>query len=268
MSSPVAFTGSVPQTYHTYLGPMIFDAYARDMARRLTTRANDRILELACGTGIVTKEIARTMPPAATLLATDLNEAMINVARPFLGADPRVSYQAVDACSLPFADQSFDSIACQYGLMFFPDKVKSMQEARRVLKPGGRYILNVWDSLAHNPIPRTVHECLAARYSENPPQFLAKTPYGYFDRAEIERVVRAGGFTQCTIETIGFPSIAPAAEDAARAWLEGTPLFAALQERGVTDFTPIRKELAGVLAAKFGSSPCTSTMQAIVVTAS
>jgi SAM-dependent methyltransferase len=268
MSSPTAFTGTVPQTYHTFLGPMIFEDYARDMAGRLKLRDGERVLELACGTGIVTQEIVRALPPKATLLATDLNEAMLNVARPLLGGDPRVALQTADACTLPFGDHAFDVIACQYGVMFFPDKVRAMQEARRVLAPGGRYLFNVWDSLKHNPIPGAVHETLATLFPSNPPPFLAKTPFGYSDHGEIERVVRAGGFANCTIETVGFPSTAPTAEDAARAWVEGTPLLAALQERGITDPAPVRQAVAKVLAERFGEKPCRSTMRAIVVSAS
>ncbi|MEK6702966.1 MAG: class I SAM-dependent methyltransferase [Planctomycetota bacterium] len=267
MSSPVAFTGSVPRTYHTYLGPMIFDDYAHDMARRLAVREGERVLELACGTGIVTREIVKTLPKSAKLLATDLNQAMLDVAKVEVADDYRVTYQAVDACELPFGDGSFEAIACQYGVMFFPDKVKAMAAAKRVLAPGGRYIFNVWDSLEHNPIPRAVHETLAAMFPVNPIPFLAKTPYGYSDRAEIERVVQAGGFGKCMTETVGFPCTAPTAQDAAKAWCEGTPILAALAERGVSDPTPVRQAVAKVLGEKFGERPCKSTMRAVVVTA-
>lgn len=263
-----AFTGSVPRTYHQFLGPLIFEDYARDLTARLKPAAASRILELACGTGIVTRRIAEAMPPGASLAATDLNDAMLDVARETVGADPRITYQRVDACSIPFADRSFDLIACQYGVMFFPDKVKAMREARRVLAPGGRYIFNVWDSLAHNPIPRITQEVVAAAFPANPPMFLAQTPYAWFDRAEIERVVRAGGFAHVTLETVEFPSVAPTAEDAARGFIEGTPLYFGLQERGITDIAPIRAAAAKALAAKFGERPCRATMRAVVVTAS
>ena len=267
MSSPAAFTGSVPRTYHTYLGPMIFDDYAHDMARRLAVREGERVLELACGTGIVTREIVKTLPKSARLLATDLSAAMLDVARTEVADDYRVSYQAVDACELPFADASFDAIACQYGVMFFPDKVKAMAAARRVLAPGGRYIFNVWDSLEHNPIPRAVHETLGAMFPTNPIPFLAKMPFGYSDRSEIERVVQAGGFAKCMTELVSFPCTAPTAEDAAKAWVEGTPILAGLAERGVSDPAPVRHAVAKVLAEKFGESPCKSMMRAVVVTA-
>lgn len=269
MSTLPAFTGSVARAYHNFLGPMIFEDYARDMARRLAVKGGERVLELACGTGIVTRQIAAAMAAAgggATVLATDLSEGMLSVAREEVKGDGSVTFQAADACLLPLADGSFDVLACQYGLMFFPDKVKAMQEARRVLVAGGRYVFNVWDSLEHNPIPRAVDETLRAMFPADPPRFLAKTPFGYFDRAEIERVARAGGFTKVEIETVGFASVAPTAEDAARAWVEGTPLLAGLAERGVSNPAPVRQAVAKVLAERFGERPCQSTMRAVVVT--
>lgn len=267
MSQP-SFSGSVPRIYHTYLGPLLFEAYAKDLAARLAPGANDRILELACGTGIVTRRIVGALPRGATLTATDISPPMLEVAMQEVGTDPRVTFQAADACSLPFAAASFDAIVCQYGVMFFPDKIGAMREARRVLRPRGRYIFNVWDSLQHNPFPRVVHETLARLFPANPPRFVEQIPYGWSDRAEIERVTRAGGFTSVTLEELASDSTGPSAEDVARAWLEGTPLFPALQERGVTDLTEIRGTVTGALAAEFGDRPCRSTMRAVVVEAS
>lgn len=270
MANPAAFTGSVPRNYHDFLGPLIFEDYARDLAARAGPLGAQRILELACGTGIVTRELVKTLREGASLLATDLNPAMLEVAKSIaggVGSDPRMRFESVDACTLPYGDGAFDLLACQYGVMFFPDKAGSMKEARRVLKPGGRYIFNVWDSLEHNPIPRVVHETLGEMFSANPPQFLSQAPYGWSNRAEIERTVRSGGFTNVTIETVKFPSVGHTAQDVARGWVEGTPLFSALQERGVKDFAPVREAVAKALAERFGAEPCRSTMQALVVTA-
>lgn len=265
-----AFTGSIPQTYHNFLGPLIFDAYARDMASRLMVLAkpNARVLEIACGTGIVTQQLLAALPAKASLIASDLSEPMLALGRTKVTPDPRLTFQQADACALPFNDQSFDLIICQYGVMFFPDKVQAMKEARRVLAPGGTYIFNIWDSLEANPIAKVEHETISALFPKDPPQFLAKLPFGYSDRAEIERVARAGGFTNVKLETIQFPCSAPSAEVAARGFLEGTPVLPALQERGVTDIAPTRIAVARALAEKFGDRPCRSTMSAIVGTVS
>lgn len=265
-----SFSGSVPKTYHDFLGPLIFDAYARDMAGRAKAvlKERSRVLELACGTGIVTNMLAELLGPGASLLATDISEPMLNLARNNFMGSPGVAFQAVDACSLPFEDGAFDLIVCQYGVMFFPEKARAMQHARRVLAPGGTYLFNIWDSFEHNPIPRTVHETVTGLLPTNPIPFLAKMPFGYSDRAEIERVTRAGGFTNVRLESIEFPCSAPSAADAARAWVEGTPILAGLAERGITDPTPVRQAVEKVLKEKFGERPCKATMRAIVVTAS
>jgi SAM-dependent methyltransferase len=269
MTSSAAFSGSIPQAYHTFLGPLIFQAYSADMARRLAPRAGEHILELACGTGIVTRAIVDALPSgSARLTATDLNQPMLDVASTHIGADPRVTFQVTDACKVPFADRAFDAIACQFGVMFFPDKEQAMREARRVLKPGGRYVFNVWDSLAHNPIPRVAHETVQGMLPQNPPTFLARLPYAYHDLGELERVTRAAGFTSFAAERVELPCSAPSAEDAARAFVEGTPVQAELAERGVNDPAPFRAAVAKALAERFGDRPCRSTMRAIVVVAS
>jgi len=257
---------------------LLFDAYAKDLAARFAALAPRRVLETACGTGIVTKELALALPNAA-ITATDLSAPMIEVAKehvttraasPTSVAHAAITFQATDACSLPFADASFDAIACQYGVMFYPDKVKGMQEARRVLAKGGRYIFNIWDALAHNPIPRVVQETFERLFPANPPKFIPTMPFGWSDRAEIERVTRAGGFANVTIETLSFPSVSPSAADAAKGWVEGTPNAAALAERGVTTpeaIAKVRDAVREALAKNFGEAPCRSTMQAVVVTA-
>jgi ubiquinone/menaquinone biosynthesis C-methylase UbiE len=281
MSTPApTFSGSVPRAYHACLGPLLFEAYAKDLAARFAKLAPARLLETACGTGIVTKELARALP-GASIIATDLSAPMIEVAKEYVtaqaaspasavAAHAAITFQATDACSLPFTDASFDAIACQYGVMFYPDKVKGMQEARRVLAKGGRYIFNIWDALAHNPIPRVVQETFERFFPANPPKFIPTMPYGWSDRAEIERITRAGGFANVTIETLSFPSVSPSAADAAKGWVEGTPNAAALAERGVNtpeSIATVREAVRQALARNFGESPCRSTMQAVVVTA-
>jgi ubiquinone/menaquinone biosynthesis C-methylase UbiE len=264
MASNAAFVGTIPETYDRFLGPLLFEPYAQDMAGRVRRAGGVRVLELACGTGIVTRALLAVLASGGELTATDLNEAMLGVARENAGTDPRLRVQQADACSLPFPDRSFDLIVCQFGVMFFPDKAGSMREARRVLALGGRYLFNVWDSLEHNPIPAAVQESLEELLPSNPPRFLAQTPYGWFDPKAIESTVRAGGFTSVRHDVVAFPSESSSAADAARGLIEGTPILIALSERGITDTRAIREATSDRLAAGFGKAPCRSTMQALV----
>lgn len=267
MSTP-DFAGSIPSIYQADLVPLIFDAYARDMVPRLDLRPTSRVLELAAGTGVVTRQILAALAPDASLLATDVSKGMLAIAEQSIGGDPRVRFAIADACELQHPDASFDRIASQFGVMFFADKIRAMRQARRVLAPGGRYVFNVWDSLEHNPIAKIVHETAAAHFPANPPSFLGRMPFAYTDTAEIERVIRAGGFTSCHIERVKLPCIGASAEAAARAFIQGSPLCTEIVERGMTDLTRVREAAAGALAKRFGDHPCRATMQAIIVTAS
>jgi SAM-dependent methyltransferase len=263
-----AFSGAIPDTYHSRLGPLLFEPYARDIADRLAAtglKPGARVLELACGTGIVTRQLLRILPSDGRLTATDISEPMLAVARRLVPADPRLTFSPTDACTLPFEKASFDAIICQYGAMFFPDKEGAMREARRVLSPGGVYLFNVWHGLEHNPIPGAIQRVLEQLFPQNPPKFL-HTPYGWHNRAEIERTVRAGGFTQFRSTTVTFPSEAPDAESAARAYLEGTPLALDLAERQA-DTSAIVAAASSALAQQCGAAPCRATMQAEVVEA-
>jgi SAM-dependent methyltransferase len=266
MSTTSAFVGSIPETYHSALGPLLFEPYARELVARAALATRRRVLELACGTGIVTRNLLRDLSPTAALVATDLNEAMLEVARRHVGSDPRLRFQQADACALPFEDRSFDLLVCQFSVMFFPDKVQSMREAKRVLAPGGRYLLDVWDSLEHNPLPAAVHETVARLFPADPPAFLS-TPYGWFDRGAIEETLRAGGFDDVRIDEVTLPSVAPTPDEVARGFLEGTPMLGQLRERGVADVAPIRKAASEALARRHGQRPCQASMRAFVISA-
>src|SRR5690348_12226967 len=185
------FAGSIPALYDTHLVPLIFEPYALDLARRLTSMAPRRVLELAAGTGVATRALARALPAASSLVATDLNAPMLEQAEAIEIARP-VEWRQADALQLPFDDETFDAVVCQFGVMFFPSKPRAFSEARRVLAPGGRFVFNVWDRIGENEFADVVTMSLARRYPEDPPRFLARIPHGYFDRRAIERDLAEG----------------------------------------------------------------------------
>ena len=248
-STDSLFTGSVPALYDRCLGPMLFVPYARDMAARAAALQPGRILETAAGTGIVTEALAAALPEA-DIVATDLNQAMLDVAAA-RGLPARVSLQTADAQALPFVDGSFDLLVCQFGAMFFPDRIGAYREARRVLRPGSRFLFNVWDSLEHNPVSDRLGGAVAALFPDYPPSFYRRVPFGYHDTARIEADLRAAGFTDVAIETVSQVSRVDA-RAAAIGLCQGSPMGAEIEARD-GDLAVVTEAAAAALAAVDGT---------------
>ena len=265
MSSDQAFTGSVPAIYDRYLGPLLFEPYAADLAARAAELAPHSVLETAAGTGIATRALADSLPGAA-LTVTDLNAAMLEIAEARVG-NGRTRYEAVDATSLPFRDGDFDVVACQFGIMFYPDRVAGYREAKRVLAPGGTFLFNAWCSLDENPAPKAVHEAVGALFPDNPPGFLARTPYGHGSVDEIERDLTAAGFESLSIERVELPSRAPSCEYPAKGFVMGSPLRMEIEERAPGTLDEVADAVERAVAEQFGSGPLETTMAAMVVAA-
>src|SRR5713226_8223565 len=202
------FTGSIPSLYDKYLGPLLFEPYAQDLAKRLSALNAERVLETAAGTGIVTRALERSLSPRGSIVATDLNQPMLDHAAARVSSS-RVSWQKADAQALPFSDGAFDAVVCQFGVMFFPDKQKAYREVRRVLKPGGHFIFNVWDSIEYNEFADLVTSAVAEMFADDPPLFLARTPHGYCDKQAVVAEVKSAGFASVAADTLTRRSVAP-----------------------------------------------------------
>lgn len=259
------FTGTLPQLYEDYMVPLMFAVYADAMAQRVLARSPAAVLETAAGTGVVTRAVAPRLGPGARYVASDLNQSMLELAADRLGADPRVTWQQADALALPFPDASFDVVCCQFGAMFFPDRVAAYREAHRVLKAGGRLELSVWDGLEENVFARDVSDALAALFPHDPPQFFATIPHGYHDATLIRDELSTAGFTRVTIETRREQSRAPSPRHPAVALCQGTPMRGEIEARG--DLQEATDHVGDWLAQRHGSGAVTATMQALVVTA-
>ena len=265
--APHAFTGSIPPIYDKHLGPVIFTPYADDLAQRLRPGAKARVLEVACGTGIVTGRLLGKLPAGARLLATDLNPAMIEHARTRVRADTRLEFRQADAQQLPFADGSFDHYVCQFGIMFFPDKVAALKEARRVLAPGGEVLLNTWGAMADNDFARIGHTVVSTFFKTDPPTFYL-TPFGWHDQAAIRAAFQAAGLPNVTIEVVDRPTTAVSAQDFATGVVLGNPIATAIKERlGDAAHERVVAAVAQELARNGGASPWRGKLRALVVRA-
>lgn len=263
--SHAAFTGSIPENYDRYMVPLFFIPYAEDLLGRLAVSGAAAVLEIACGTGVVTRRLRDHLPADAKIVATDLNEGMIEVARRKFRDGEAVEWRQADATSLPFADESFDAVVCQFGFMFFPDKPAALSEARRVLKPGGRLLFNVWDSMEKNVEAQIADEVIASFFEDDPPMFY-KIPFGCYDTKAIEAMLAEAGFGDVQTSVVTRTGECPTAEDAARGLVEGTPMGAAIRERG-KDVEEIVKAVAAELASRLGDNPFRCPLQAFVFTA-
>jgi SAM-dependent methyltransferase len=260
-----AFDGSIPSLYERYMVPLIFEPYAQDLAARVAARQARRVLEIAAGTGVLTRQLAIRLPDTASIVATDLNAPMLEMAAS-LGTQRPVQWRQADAMQLPFADASFDCVACQFGAMFFPDKAKAFSEVRRVLSPGGAFVFNVWDRIEDNAFTDVVTQALATVFPDDPPRFMPRVAHGYFDVAAIRNDLGHGGFaTPPRIDTIAMRSRAASARIPALALCQGTPLRSEIEARDAARLDEATEVATLALAKRFGTGPVEGKIQAHVI---
>ena len=262
------FTGSIPEIYDRLLVPLIFEPYALDLAGRIAGAGPQRVLETAAGTGVLTRALAARLPQTARIVATDLNQPMLDFAAARLSDDSRITWRQADALALPFEDQAFDVVTCQFGAMFFPDKVQGYREARRVLKPNGRFLFNVWDRISENEFADVVTEALAAMFPQDPPRFLARTPHGYCNADTIREQLTQAGFATISVEAVDKRSRAPSPRQPAVAYCQGTPLRNEIVARDASRLEEATNKATEALARRFGNGSVDSRIRALVVTAS
>jgi len=261
------FAGSIPEIYDRLLVPLIFEPYAADLAGRLAQLGPESVLETAAGTGVLTRAMAARLPAHARIVATDLNQPMLDRAAARLAGDDRISWRQADALALPFADGTFDVVACQFGVMFFPDKVRGYQEARRALRSGGQFLFNAWDRISDNVFADVITEALAGLLSANPPSFLARTPHGYHDVHRIRAELTAAGFATIAIDTVEATSRAASARDAAVAYCQGTPLRNEIEAGGGVTLEQATNVAEEALRRRFGPGPIEGRIRAHIICA-
>ncbi len=263
--SNALFNGSIPEAYDRYLVSVLFEPYATDLANRVPVNPKGAVLELACGTGILTQALRTHLPATVPIVATDLGQDMLDFARRARGTLENVEWKQADATVLPFDSASFAAVACQFGVMFFPDKLKAFRQARRVLNDDGVFLFNVWGDLAHNEFARLAHETLANLYPDNPPNFYT-VPYGFNDPEVLRRLLTESNFGSVEIQTVTMEARSASARDLAIGYIAGTPASTAVRERG-GDIEAIVDTLTDAYVRLGGDNPFHAPMQALVVTA-
>jgi SAM-dependent methyltransferase len=265
-NNAAAFVGGIPEHYDRGLGPMIFVDYAADMARRVAAGGPSRVLETAAGTGILTRALRDALPAGAGLTATDLNGAMLEIARKKFKPGENVVFQPADAMALPFADGVFDAVVCQFGVMFYPDKDKSYREVRRVLASGGRYLFSVWDAHRYNPFARITNEVVMRFFPVDPPQFY-KVPFSMHQIDPIKAALIDAGFTDIDIAVLRLDKAIPDAAAFARGLIYGNPVVDQIRARGGIDPQAVFDATVDALHHEFGPDPASMPLQTILFSA-
>ena len=263
---PADFSGSIPEFYDRIMGPTHFDAFGAELARRVPARPPGDVLELACGTGRVTRHLRERLSTELKLVASDISRAMLDFARRNLAAAQGIEWHEADACKLPFGDGAFGAVVCAFGVMFVPDKAACFREARRVLRKSGTLLFNAWDGLENNPHGRAAAEVIEGILPDDPAARFASIPYHFNDRAEIGRLLPDAGFAVERIDTVRIACTSPSAREFATGMLRGTPRSLILQERGIP-VDGVIERVAAALARVGGAVPFRYTAQALVVEA-
>ena len=261
------FIGSIPEVYDEYLVPLIFEHYAQDLAERVAKINPMSVLETAAGSGVVSRVLIKVLSPASQYIVTDLNQPMLDHAASKQAADSRILWRQADALNLPFEAETFDVVVCQFGVMFYPDRVKSYSEACRVLKPGGSLIFNVWDRIETNEFAEVVTAAAARVFPDDPPQFLPRTPHGYCDEDLIREELQAAGFSSVECESLEAVSSAPSPHHPAIAYCQGTPLRNEIEQRDAGLLHEVTDRAAEAIAVRFGTGTVEGMMRGHVVTA-
>lgn len=261
------FAGSIPENYDRNMVPLIFAPYAEDLSQKAAALSPKAVLEVAAGSGAVTRALAPKLAPDARYVVTDLNQPMLDYAASRQKPDSRIIWRQADAQALPFDDAGFDVVCCQFGAMFFPDRPSGYREAIRVLKPGGTYLFSVWDRIEENVFADDVTNALAEFFPDDPPRFMARTPHGYHDTALIRRDLLKAGFSSITIETRAEQSRAPSPLYVATAYCQGTPLRNEIEARGADKLAAATEHAAAAIAKRHGTGEVAAKISAHVVTA-
>jgi ubiquinone/menaquinone biosynthesis C-methylase UbiE len=261
------FAGSIPEIYDRFLVPLIFESYAIDLAERLAKAKPHNLLETAAGTGVLTRAMAARLPADTRIVATDLNQPMLDRAAARQAGTGQIEWRQADALALPFRDQSFEVVACQFGAMFFPDKIQAYREARRVLKAGGHFHFSVWDKISENEFADVATEALAVRFPHDPPRFMARTPHGYHDAEQIRGELNAAGFAAVTIDAVDHLSKAPSPREPAIAYCQGTPLRNEIEARDPSGLEAATQQASDALGRRFGTGAIEGRIRALLITA-
>jgi len=257
----------IPPHFHRGVGPFLFEPFARHTAERIRARAPKAVLETACCTGIVTRRLREALPRDAVLVASDPDERMLATAHRAVGATANVGWTRADLCKLQFGDGDFDAVVCQFGLMFAADKLAAVREARRVLRPGGSFLVTTWAPLDRNPVVALVDRTLGAMFRSDPPPPTAQAPFGYGDPDLLSALLFGGGFQDVVVDVVEKATSSPSAHELAVGLIEGHPQIDEIRQHGQGRLSAAVSAVAQAIRRQFGDAPVRARITALVASA-
>ena len=261
--SSTQFVGNIPENYDRGLGPVLFEDFAVDLAARALAHNAEKVVELAAGTGIVSRKLRDGLSPDTKLVVTDLNPPMLDVARTKFRDGENVEFTPADAMSLPFENESCDLVACQFGVMFFPDKPAAFREVRRVLKPGGLFLFNAWGTMDSCSYSKIVYDVGANFFPAKPPTFY-QVPFSYADIDITHGDLAAGGFENRHHETIDIVKEVADWRTFGQGLVFGNPLLAEIEQHGTVSPEEVMDAIIAALQAHYGATPASIPLQATI----
>ncbi|MGH8707808.1 MAG: class I SAM-dependent methyltransferase [Burkholderiales bacterium] len=260
-----SFTGSIPEYYDSCLGPAWFDAFAQDLAQRLPAKPPGDVLEIACGTGLVTRRLRARLDPSVRLTATDLSQAMLDYARGKLADRRGIEWREADALKLPFGDGEFGAVVCAFGVMFVPDRQAAFREARRVLRPDGLFLFDVWDRIEENPCAAVNAQVVESLFPGDA-ELRFRMPWEMHDPALLRELLAGARFRETRLEKTRIQVDRVSARTVATGQIRGTPRSLLIEKRGVP-LEEVVDKVAAALAKMGGADPLRAPANAVMVEA-
>ena len=247
------FTGEDAENYDTYLGPILFEPYGQFIALQVAAEKPGSVLEIACGTGRVTRQLRKSLPATAKLIASDISGDMLAVAKRELDGHD-IEFKVEDAQSLSFPDNSFDLVICQFGMMFLPDKQKGFNEIYRVLKPGGKFMCLTWDNMLNIPICKLIFNDLVVPLFHDEDTTRFYVPFSMHNPQQLKDWMQNAGFTSTEVDTIVLNSGPHEVKNVVDAYFRKHMMGKEVMAKDPSAFEPIAREFEEEIGRQYGAA--------------
>ncbi len=256
------FAGEVAANYEEFLGPMFFEPYAIEVASRIDPASIRLAVEIASGTGRVTRHLRERIPASAKLIASDISEDMLSIAKKKL-KDFDIEWKIIDAQSLPFDDNSADLVVCCFAYMLVPDRAKALAEAHRILRPGGMLLFTTWDKLELNAASH-IYRKIAKKYLGDVLSEAYNLPFSLYDDTLIRSLLQDAGFSKIAIGHVIKSSFCRTAKEAVNGLAQGGMIYNEIMKRNPAWMDEIKDMAEKELSEKFGAEPMIAPMSALI----